>query len=78
MEQARVFPSITERTRLYKAFQSRFTDETPALLLWYPVYTYAVDNRVRGVRLGPINGPPDRFNTVADWYIVTRRVIVNE
>ncbi len=78
MEQARVFPSITERTRLYKAFQSRFTDEPPALLLWYPVYTYAVDNRVRGVRLGPINGPPDRFNTVADWYIVTRRVIVNE
>lgn len=78
LEQARVIASLNDRAQLYRAFQARYTDETPAILLWYPVYTYVVDARVRGVRLGALNMPSERFNSLGDWYIVTRRVIVNE
>lgn len=78
LEQARVNNSISDRASLYAAFQARFTDETPALLLWYPVYNYAVSTRVRGVRVGQVGEPADRFESVAEWYIITRRVVVSQ
>jgi hypothetical protein len=30
---------------------------------------------VNGVQLGPLLQPADRFNTIADWYIIIRRVV---
>jgi peptide/nickel transport system substrate-binding protein len=75
LEQARTTPSSAARARLYRSFQARFMDETPALLLHYPVYSYAVSRAVNGVQLGPLLQPADRFNTIADWYIIIRRVV---
>jgi peptide/nickel transport system substrate-binding protein len=77
LEQARTIPSFSDRQKFYRAFQSKFADQTPALLLYYPVFTYAVDQKVNQVQLGPLIDPSDRFNNFADWYIVTRRVIEN-
>jgi peptide/nickel transport system substrate-binding protein len=51
----------------------RFEKELPALPLFYPVYRYAVDAQVQGVRMGPLFDPSDRFNTVTSWYLVTKR-----
>lgn len=78
LEQARITTDLADRARLYRSFQSRFADQTPALLLFYPVYNYAVDTRVSGVRIGPLTEPSDRLNTIVEWYIVTRRVIVEQ
>ena len=75
LEQARTTPSSAARARLYRSFQARFMDETPALLLYYPVYSYVVSHSVNGVQLGPLMQPADRFNTIAEWYIVIRRVV---
>ncbi len=77
LEQARTINSLADRARFYRAFQTRFADEAPALLLYTPIYTYAVNERVRGVQLGPLLDPSDRFLSVSDWYIVTRRIIAN-
>ncbi|HLE29072.1 MAG TPA: peptide ABC transporter substrate-binding protein [Anaerolineales bacterium] len=76
LEQARITTDLAQRARLYQRFQSRFADQVPALLLYYPVYNYAVDTKVNGVQTGPLTEPSDRFNNLAQWYIVTRRVIV--
>jgi hypothetical protein len=46
------------------------------VLLYYPVYTYGVRDKVHGVQIGPLNEPPDRFRNIADWYIVTKRITV--
>ena len=73
LEQARVTTDLAERTRLYRNFQVRFTQEYPALPLYYPVYRYAIDQEVQGVRMGPLFEPSDRFSTVTSWYLVTRR-----
>jgi len=77
LEQARTLPSYHDRAKFYRAFQSKFADQTPALLLYYPVFTYAVDRKVNGVQLGPLVDPSDRFNSMANWHILTRRVIEN-
>lgn len=73
LEQARVTFDIQERTRLYHNFQVVFRKEMPAILLYYPVYTYAVSNQVQGVQLGPLYDNSDRFSTVKDWYLIIRK-----
>jgi peptide/nickel transport system substrate-binding protein len=77
LEQARRANDLNARRQLYQRFQQMFADEMPAILLHQPVYTFAVDERVGGVQVGPLEYPSDRFRSVADWYIVTRRVIVS-
>ena len=72
LEQARIIVELDERARLYRNFQVRFSRELPALPLFYPVYTYGVDEEVQGIRLGPIFEPSDRFLQVNNWYLLAR------
>ncbi|MBI3360639.1 MAG: hypothetical protein HY023_05965 [Chloroflexi bacterium] len=76
LETARVTTDFDARAKLYRSFQAKFADQTPALLLFYPIYTYGVDQRVKNVQIGPMVDPSDRFRGLAEWYVVTRRVIV--
>ena len=71
LEQARVLDDYFERVKRYRNFQVRFASELPALLLFYPVYTYGVNEQVRGVSIGPIYDPSDRFSNVTSWYLLT-------
>ncbi len=73
LEQARVTADITERARLYRNFQVIFAQELPALPLYFPTYTFAVDAQVNGVQAAPLFDTSDRLNNIADWYLVTRR-----
>lgn len=73
LEQARISPDLDRRTDLYRDFQYRFKDQTPALLLYHPVYSYALDSQVQGVRIGFIYHPSDRFAEVNQWYLLVRR-----
>jgi peptide/nickel transport system substrate-binding protein len=78
LEQGRQSTDQAERTELYRDFQDLFADEVPALLLYYPVYNYAVDEMVNGVQLSPLVDPSDRFRTISQWYIKTRRMVVSQ
>jgi len=73
LEQARITLDLGERARLYRNFQVLFVKELPALPLYYPVYTYAIDRQVQGVQLGSILDPSDRFAAVNEWYLVAKR-----
>jgi len=75
IEQARTTPSSSSRSNLYHMFQRRFVDDTPALLVYHPVYSYVTNKVVHGVQMGPIIEPSDRFNGISNWYIVIRRVV---
>lgn len=72
LERARITSDLDERTKTYRNFQVRFTTEMPALPLFYPVYTYGVDDQVRGVSMGPLFDVSDRLNTITSWYLSTR------
>lgn len=73
LEQARITVDLNERARLYRNFQVRFAQELPSLPLFYSVYRYAVNQAVQGVRMGPLFDTGDRFATISDWYLVTKR-----
>jgi peptide/nickel transport system substrate-binding protein len=77
VERARVVASEDRRRSLYHEFQEVFAEEVPALLLYIPVYTYGVDERIHDVQLGPLMSAPDRFQTIDSWWIVPRRVLVS-
>ncbi|WP_352428027.1 peptide ABC transporter substrate-binding protein [Thermoflexus sp.] len=78
LEEARRVPDIARRRDLYWRFQELFQEKVPALLLFYPVYTYAVDERISGIQIGALlHTPADRFDGITEWYtMVRRRVIV--
>jgi peptide/nickel transport system substrate-binding protein len=75
LEQARIIVDPVERTRLYRNFQVRWSNELPALPLFYPMYTYGVDAEVQGVRMGPLFTPSDRFANATEWFLFSERVV---
>jgi peptide/nickel transport system substrate-binding protein len=74
LERARITVNLNERTRLYKNFQVHFSREVPALLLFYPVYNFAIDRQVLGVQVGPLFETSDRFVTLSEWYLVAKGI----
>ncbi len=75
LEKARVSVDLEERSKDYRNFQVRFTTEMPALPLFYPVYSYTVDNQVQNVRVGFFFDPSDRFSTILEWYLRAKRPV---
>ncbi len=78
IEQARIIVNPSQRLALYQEFQQLFMAEVPALPLYVPIYTYAIDVRVNGDQLGPLMRTGDRFRTIADWYVLQRRVVASQ
>lgn len=74
LEQARVTTDLGLRQRLYRNFQILFSREVPALLLYYPVYTYGVSRQVQGVQVPPLSDPSDRLLFLPSWSLSARRV----
>lgn len=75
MEQARMATDLARRMQLYHEFQAIFANQAPAILLYYPIYNYAIDADVKGVQVAPMNDSSDRFRTITDWYIESRRFL---
>jgi peptide/nickel transport system substrate-binding protein len=71
LEQARVTTDQADRQRMYRNFQFIFEREMPSIPMYYPVYNYAVSNKVNGVRIGPLYDQSDRFSNVTEWYLLT-------
>ncbi len=76
MEEARTTVDKEVQAAAYSAFQQEFAEQVPALLLYYPVTTYAVDTRVQGVQLASLLRASDRFRNIADWYRETAERVV--
>jgi peptide/nickel transport system substrate-binding protein len=74
LEDARATLDHTVRGEKYAQFQRLLADERPAIFLTTPTLTYAVTSAIRGVRLGSVTQPADRFATIAEWYTDTERV----
>ncbi len=70
LESARTETSLEARKRLYQTFQYRFVYQLPALYLWHPVYSYAVDAKISGVQFGPLFDPGYRLSSAPAWYIL--------
>ncbi|MCS7251048.1 MAG: peptide ABC transporter substrate-binding protein [Anaerolineae bacterium] len=77
IEEARRTLDIARRRALYWRFQELFQQKVPAVLLFYPVYTFAVDEQISGIQVGALfNSPADRFEGVTEWYMLVRRRMI--
>ena len=74
LQEARGTVDKEEREELYRAFAKIGEKDTPAIFLYAPQFTYVVPRHVRGVKLGAVTTPEDRFAEVHTWYIDTERV----
>jgi peptide/nickel transport system substrate-binding protein len=72
LERARQTLSQEERKTSYYEFQAIFSQDIPAVPLYYPLYNFLVSRDVRGVSLGVLNEPSDRFRDISQWYMKTR------
>lgn len=78
LEAARLTVDEDERAALYAEFQAYFAEDVPSLLLYQPIYSYAVDATIQGVQIGVIGEAADRFRNIADWYTSTQRMLYTE
>lgn len=77
IEEARRTLDIARRRELYWRFQELFQEKIPAILLFYPVYTFAADERISGIQIGALlTSPADRFDGIIEWYTLVRRRII--
>ncbi len=72
LELARSNVDVAARKRAYSEFQSIFATDLPAVLLFHPIYQYAIDSSVMGVTLPASIHPWDRFATESQWFVKTK------
>jgi peptide/nickel transport system substrate-binding protein len=78
LQEARLINDKEQRAELYRRFQELFARDVPSLLLYQPIYNYAVDAGVSNVQICPLINPGDRFYTVSSWYMATQRMLYSE
>ncbi len=73
IETARSTIDIEERTSAYQDLQIEILSELPAIFLYQPKYIYAISDKINNVHLSKVVIPSNRFSTITDWYIKTRK-----
>lgn len=74
LRDARRATDASERSRLTREAATVITDETAAVFLYSPHFVFGTPPQLRGVTLGNIVTPADRFLSVDTWYVTTERV----
>lgn len=72
LEDARGAVSEEKRAEYYGKFQNLLTEEVPAIFLYTPLHTIAINKEIRGVNIKYISTPSDRYNDMANWYVKTK------
>lgn len=58
----------TTRSAAYKTFVDELNKDIPAVFLYAPDFVYTVPNDLKGLDLGFIETPSDRYLSVAQWH----------
>lgn len=74
LSQARMETSHTARGSLYSEFAAILVDDKPAVFLYAPDFLYVVPEDIRGMALGTMTTPAERFFGAYQWYTQTERV----
>ncbi len=75
LEEARRTTDTAVRAKNYLAFEKKLRADIPAIFLYSLKFTYLLPKKIHGVGTANINQTSDRFSTVNDWYIKTKKRI---
>ncbi len=67
IEKARREIYSSRRLSLLQQFQAAFAEQAIAIPLYYPLFTFIVDEAIEGIQLGYLASPADRFRGIANW-----------
>jgi len=67
--------SQEDRITLLKSIQEQILKDVPAVFLYQSTYPYATPKSIQNVVIDQINVPQDRFATIKDWYIKTKKTL---
>ncbi len=73
LEQIRSSFDSAERRKRLANLREVLGEEVPAVMLYTPTYSYAVDQKVQGFNLGRIALKRDRLANLSNWYLRERR-----
>ncbi len=71
LEDGRTTLDETKRMGLYTKFQDIIRNDLPAIFLYSPLHTFAVNKNIKGINLHQLAAPPDRLKNASSWYMKT-------
>ena len=71
LDDARTETDHKKRIAYYESFKNEIAKDSPAVFLYAPEFLYIVPKDVRGLELGSITVPSERFLNIYEWYINT-------
>lgn len=74
LEAARSTTNEKERLEKYRSFEEQVTSDVGAIFVYSPNFIYITPQKLRGLSLGSITTPSERFDNIYHWYIETNRV----
>jgi peptide/nickel transport system substrate-binding protein len=73
LEEGRVTGNLNLRKQRYIDFQNMIIEDAPAVFLYSPNYIYGASSKIKGINLGYIITPADRFDNANQWFINYKR-----
>jgi len=74
LSEARIETDIETREEKFVAFEDIVREDAPAVFLYAPEFLYITPENLKGVSLGALTTPAERFLTVHTWHTQTERV----
>lgn len=74
LEDARSTLDTKQQNQDYISFESYIEKDLPAIFLYSPEFIYIVPDKIKGLSLGTITLPYERFLDVNSWYIDTNNI----
>ncbi|OHA83825.1 MAG: hypothetical protein A2937_02010 [Candidatus Yonathbacteria bacterium RIFCSPLOWO2_01_FULL_47_33b] len=71
LDDARTETDHKKRVAYYESFKNEVAKDVPAVFIYAPEFLYIVPKKVRGLKLGSITAPSERFLNIYEWYINT-------
>lgn len=74
LSQARSTTNAKDREKFYAQFATLVKSDDPAVFLYAPEFIYVIPENIRGIELGALTTPAERFLSVYEWYTDTQHV----
>lgn len=74
LEDARGTSDESIRDKKYEEFASIIKEDQPVVFVYAPSFLYVLPSKMKGVHVGELTTPSERFANIEEWYIATSNI----
>ena len=74
LEDASILTDEPSRIKKYAQFEDEIQKDMPAIFLYSPNFIYVISKDLKGISIGHITSPSDRFLNIYSWYLKTDNI----